>query len=113
MDAGEGQGVEARAPEPEEDDVDLLRALDGAGAETPGRDGDAAFAAEVEGEEEGAARGGGGVEGRCDVLDPAAAEFGGGVGREAEEEEGEAVADEGGGEDVLGLEFAEDEPPDY
>ena len=111
--AGQGQCVEARTPEPQQDDVDLLRALDGAGAETPGRDGDAAFAAEVEGEEEGAAGGGGGVEACCDILDPASTEFGGGVGRETEEEEGESVADEGRGEDIFGLKVAKDEPPDY
>ena len=74
---------------------------------------EAAFAAEVESEEEGPARRGGGVGGYGDVLDPAAAEVVGGVGREAEEEEGEAVADEGGGEDVFGLEVAEDGPPEY
>ena len=50
----ESECIEARAPEPEQDNIDLLCALDGAGAETPGCDRDATFAAEVEAEVEGA-----------------------------------------------------------
>ena len=106
-----------RAPEPEDDDVDLLRALDYAGTEAPGCCGYAAwkgvsgrdvgrrgklewegweltFAAEVQGEEECAAGRSQSVECCGYILYPALGELGLAIGRQAEQKECKAVEGE-------------------
>ena len=69
--AGIGRGCQCAAPVPQGRHVELLATLDDASAESPALGRGAAFGAEVEGEEEGAAGRGCGVACRRDVVDPA------------------------------------------
>lgn len=115
-DQGHAVGVlkvrRVRAPVPERGDVDLLGALDGAGAEHPRPHGVAALGQEVLREEEEAAgradgvqRGGGVLQARDDGRRR-------GEGDHAEHEEGGAVEEEGEGDGDEELASAEEDPPE-